>query len=74
MAHCMEIMTQREEHWKRKLEREQVARKRLEEKLKSRVSLWSREQLYNRTIPVFRDNFFRILQNSQSNFNMFISS
>jgi hypothetical protein len=54
----MEIMTQREEHWKRKLEREQVARKRLEEKLKSRVSLWSREQLYNRTIPVFRDNFF----------------
>ena len=39
MAHCIEIMNQREEQWKRKLEREQVARKRLEEKLKSRVSL-----------------------------------
>lgn len=36
MAHCIEIMSQREEHWKRKLDREQLVRKKLEEKLKSR--------------------------------------
>ena len=37
LAHCIEIMTQREEQWKRKLEREQLARRRLEERLKCRV-------------------------------------
>jgi len=36
LAHCIEIMTQREEQWKRKLEREQLARRRLEERLKCR--------------------------------------
>ena len=38
MSHCIEVMSQREEQWKKKLEREQTARKRLEEKLK-RVGL-----------------------------------
>ena len=38
MSHCIEIMTQREEQWRKKLEREQIARRRLEEKLKSTVS------------------------------------
>ena len=35
MSHCIEVMTQREEQWRKKLERELTARKRLEEKLKS---------------------------------------
>ena len=38
LAHCIDIMTQREEQWKRKLEREQLARRRLEERLKYRVN------------------------------------
>ena len=34
MSHCIELMTQREDQWRKKLEREQTARKRLEERLK----------------------------------------
>lgn len=45
LAHCIEIMTQREEQWKRKLEREQLARRRLEEKLKCRVRFYNIDRL-----------------------------
>ena len=38
MSHCIDLMSQREEQWRRKLEREQTARKRLEEKCKHLVS------------------------------------
>ena len=34
MSNCIEIMTQREDQWRKKLEREQMAKKKLEEKLK----------------------------------------
>lgn len=37
MSHCIDIMSQREEHWRKKLEREQLAKKVLEEKLKLMV-------------------------------------
>ena len=32
MSHCIDLMNQREDQWRRKLEREQMAKKRLEEK------------------------------------------
>jgi len=35
MSHCIDLMSQREDQWRRKLEREQTARKRLEEKCKN---------------------------------------
>lgn len=37
MSHCIEMMTHREEQWRKKLEREQIARRRLEEKYKHAV-------------------------------------
>ena len=38
MSHCIDLMNQREDQWRRKLEREQIARKRLEEKCTHLVS------------------------------------
>ena len=38
MSHCIELMSQREELLKRKVEREMMARKRIEEKYNSLVS------------------------------------
>lgn len=37
LTHCIELMGQREEHWKRRLEREHTARKAAEEKYKKAV-------------------------------------
>ena len=37
MSHCIDIMTQREDQWRKKLEREQLARKRIEEKYRKAV-------------------------------------
>ena len=38
MSHCIDLMNQREDQLKKKLEREQIARKRLEEKCAHLVS------------------------------------
>ena len=35
MSNCIEMMTQREEQWRKKLEREQMTRKKLEDRLKN---------------------------------------
>ena len=47
LSHCIDLMNQREDYWKKKVEKEQIIRKRIEEKYQNKV---------NKTNPTFKNN------------------
>lgn len=63
LSHCVEVMNQREESFKRRLEREAEKRKRLEEKLKHALAHSTQETQPSRRVVVMGGPDYEVSEN-----------
>ena len=66
LGHCVDVMNQREESFKRRLEREGEKRKRLEEKLKHALSLSAQEPPTSRRVMVMGGPDYEVCRSAWS--------